>query len=233
MTSPHRRFKDTLFEQFARIGKALSAPARLELLELLSQGPRTVEALAGQTSLSVANASRHLQVLRAARLVDAEKRGQFVEYRLASDEVAGVWLSMRRLGERQLAEVEQVTRAYFKQRGALEPVASGELLRRVQEGRVTVLDVRPREEFDAAHIPGAISMPVAEIEARIDELPKRRAVVAYCRGPYCVMALEAVELLRERGYAAQRMEQGVLEWRAREWRVSRAKRGAIARASDA
>lgn len=214
MTSPHRRFKDTLFEQFARIGKALSAPARLELLDLLSQGPRTVEALAGQTSLSVANASRHLQVLRAARLVDAEKRGQFVEYRLASDEVAGVWLSMRRLGERQLAEVEQVTRAYFKQRGALEPVASGELLRRVQEGRVTVLDVRPAEEYRAGHLPGALSIPVDELRARLKELPKRQTIVAYCRGPYCVMAVEAVEVLRERGYRAERLELGVPDWRA-------------------
>jgi rhodanese-related sulfurtransferase len=233
MTSRHRRFKDSIYEQFARVGKAVSAPKRIELLDLLCQGPRTVEALAGLAALSVANASQHLQVLRAARLVEAEKKGLYVEYRVADDEVCRFFLAMRGLAESRLAEVAQVTRAYFADRGAMEQVEGDELVRRVRAGEVTVLDVRPREEFDAAHIPGAISMPVAEIEARIDELPKRRAVVAYCRGPYCVMALEAVELLRERGYAAQRMEQGVLEWRAREWRVSRAKRGAIARASDA
>jgi len=214
MTTPHRRFKSALYEQFARIGKALSAPARLELLDLLGQGPRTVEALAEQASLSVANASRHLQVLRAARLIEAEKRGQFVAYRLASDEVGALWLALRGLGERRLAEIEQATAAYFEQRGAMEPVAGDELLRRVQEGKVTVLDVRPTEEYRAGHIPGALSIPVGELQARLKELPKGRAIVAYCRGPYCVMAVEAVELLRKKGFRAERMELGVLDWRA-------------------
>ncbi|NOJ81748.1 ArsR/SmtB family transcription factor [Myxococcus xanthus] len=219
MTTPHRPFKDAIYEQFARIGKAVSAPKRLELLELLSQGPRTVESLAGQASLSVANASQHLQVLRAARLVDAEKRGLYVEYRLADDDVWRFFLSLRGLAEARLAEVEHVTREYFTRRGAMEPVEGPELLRRVRAGDVTVIDVRPVEEYRAGHIPGAISIPVSELKARLDELPKGREVVAYCRGPYCVMAVEAVELLRKRGFDARRMEQGVIDWRARGWRV--------------
>ena len=221
MTTPHRRFKDGLYEQLARIGKAIAAPKRLELLDLLGQGPRTVEALAAEIAASVANTSQHLQVLRAAHLVEAEKHGLHVEYRLAGDDVARFFLATRRLAEAHLAEVEQVRRAYFEQRGALEPVAGAELLRRARDGEVTVLDVRPAEEFRAGHLPGAISIPVSELAARLDALPKRRAVVAYCRGPYCVMAVEAVELLRKRGFDAHRLEQGVLEWRAGELREGR------------
>ena len=217
--TPQRRFKDSIYEQFARVGKALSAPKRLELLDLLCQGPRTVEALAAQAAISVANTSQHLQVLRAARLVEAAKKGLYVEYRLADDEVCKFFVSLRRLAESRLAEVDHVTRAYFEERGALEPVAGAELLRRVKSGEVTVLDVRPVEEYRAGHIPGAISVPVSELEARLKELPKAREIVAYCRGPYCVMAVEAVELLRKKGFNARRMEQGVVEWRARGWRV--------------
>lgn len=219
MTTAHRRFKDTIYEQFARLGKAMAAPKRLELLDLLCQGPRTVEALAEQAALSIANASQHLRVLRAARLVDAEKKGLYVEYRLADDEVCRFFVALRGLAEARLAEVEQVTRAYFDQRGAMEAVAGEELLRRVRRGEVTVLDVRPAEEFRAGHIPGALSIPVEELKARLKELPKHRAVVAYCRGPYCVMAVEAVELLRQKGFRANRMELGVVDWRARGWRV--------------
>jgi rhodanese-related sulfurtransferase len=221
MATPHRRFKDAIYEQLARLGKATSAPRRLELLDLLCQGPRTVEALAEQAALSVANASQHLQVLRAARLVDAEKKGLHVEYRLAYDEVCRFFVGLRRLAETRLAEVEQVTRAYLEARGALEPVAGDELLRRVRSGEVTVLDVRPAEEYRAGHLPGAISIPVGELEARLEEIPRKREVVAYCRGPYCVMAVEAVEILRKHGLRAHRMEQGVVDWRARGWRVER------------
>jgi rhodanese-related sulfurtransferase len=210
-----RRFKDVLYEQFARVGKALSSPRRLELLDLLCQGPRTVEALAGQAAISVANASQHLQVLRAARLVDAEKKGLHVEYRLADDEVCTLFSTLRRVAESRLAEVDQVTRAYFESRGAMEPVAGEELLRRVEAGEVTVLDVRPAEEYRAGHLPGALSIPVDQLRARLDELPGDRDIVAYCRGPYCVMAVEAVALLREHGFEAHRMETGVIEWRAR------------------
>lgn len=219
MTS-HRQFKDVIYEQFARVGKAIGAPKRIELLDLLSQGPRTVEALAAQASLSIANASQHLQVLRAARLVDSEKRGVYVEYRLAGEDVGQFFFALRGLAEARLAEVEQVTREYFERRGAMEAVAGAELLRRVKGGEVTVLDVRPREEYAAGHLPGAISVPVADLPARLDELPKDREVVAYCRGRYCVMAVEAVELLRQEGFAAHRLELGVTDFRARGWEVT-------------
>lgn len=221
MTSPHRRFKDSIYEQFARLGKAVSAPKRLELLDLLCQGPRTVEALAEQAALSVANASHHLQVLRAARLVDAEKKGLYVEYRLADDEVCRFFVALRGLAEARLAEVDRVTREYLEERGEMEAVETVELLRRVRSGEVTVLDVRPAEEYVAGHLPGALSIPVGELKARLKEVPKGREVVAYCRGPYCVMALDAVDVLRKKGFIAHRLEQGVADWRARGWRVER------------
>lgn len=217
--APSREFKDRIYEQFARLGKAVSAPKRLELLDLLCQGPRTVEALAEQATLSVANASQHLQILRAARLVDAEKKGLYVEYRMADEQVCRFFHSLRGLAESRLAEVEHVTRAYLTKRGAMEAVESSELLRRVREGEVTVVDVRPPEEYRAGHIPGALSVPLATLKKRLAQLPKNREVVAYCRGPYCVMAIEAVELLRKKGFRAHRMEQGVVDWRARGWRV--------------
>ena len=218
-TTRNRRFKDSIYEQFARIGKAVSAPKRLELLDLLCQGPRNVETLAEEAAISVANASQHLQTLRAARLVEAEKKGLYVEYRLADEQVCRFFHSLRGLAETRLAEVEQVTRAYLEERGAMEPVQTTELLRRVRDGQVTVLDVRPREEYRAGHIPGALSVPLPELKKRLTELPKNREVVAYCRGPYCVMAIEAVELLRKKGFRAHRMEQGIVDWRARGWRV--------------
>lgn len=219
MSKAHRLFKDTIYEQFARIGKALAAPKRLELLDLLCQGPRTVESLAEQAALTVANASQHLQVLRAARLVETERRGVYIEYRLADDQVCLVLHAMRGLAESRLAEIRQTAQAYFESRGAMEPVGGEELLRRVRGGEVTVLDVRPTEEYQAGHIPGAISIPQPELKRRLAELPRDREVVAYCRGPYCVMAVEAVELLRKKGFRAHRMEQGVTDWRARGWRI--------------
>ena len=222
MATRTRRFKDAIYEQFARVGKAMSAPKRLELLELLAQGPRTVEALAAQASISIANASRHLQILRGARLVDARKHGLFVEYRLADEDVGRFLLSLRQLAESRLAEIERTTREFFEPSGTLEVVQGEDLLRRVKSGEVTVLDVRPFDEYAAGHIPGALSVPVAELEARLGHLPRDRDVVAYCRGPYCVMAAEAVELLRARGFTAHRMEQGVPDWRARGWRVATA-----------
>jgi rhodanese-related sulfurtransferase/DNA-binding transcriptional ArsR family regulator len=226
MTTPHQRFKDSIYEQFARLGKAISAPKRLELLDLLCQGPRTVEGLAEHAAISVANASQHLQVLRAARLVEAEKKGLYVEYRVADDGVCRFFFALRGLAESRLAEIERVARDYFEERGAMEAVEGGELRRRVKRGEVTVLDVRPPEEYRAGHIPGAISIPVGELKARLKELPKGREVVAYCRGPYCVMAVDAVELLRKKGFTAHRMEQGVVDWRARGWRVEAESQGA-------
>lgn len=211
--------KTAIYEQIARIGQATASPNRLELLDLLSQGPRTVEALARETNRSVATTSHHLQVLRRARLVDAEKAGLYVTYRLTDPHVGEFFLDMRRLAESQLAEVHHVTRQYLEARGALEAIDQDELVRRVRHREVTVIDVRPREEYVAGHIPGAISMPLADLSKRIRALPKRRDVVAYCRGPYCVMALDAVDLLRRKGVRAHRLEQGVLEWRAQGWRI--------------
>jgi rhodanese-related sulfurtransferase len=226
MGTAHRQFKDAIYEQLSRLGKAISAPKRLELLDLLCQGPRTVEALAQQADLTVANASQHLQVLRAARLVDAEKKGLYVEYQLADKEVCRFFLALRTLGRVRLAEMEQVAREYFERRGTMEAVDTDELLRRVKSGEVTVLDVRPVEEYRAGHIPGALSVPVEELKSRLKELPKRREIVAYCRGPFCVMAAEAVELLRKKGFKAHRLEQGVVDWRARGWRVEAERKGA-------
>ena len=226
MDTAHRQFKDGLYAQFARVGKALAAPGRVELLELLSQGPRSVEALAAEASLSIENASQHLQVLKAARLIVSERKGLYMEYRLADDEVSRFLLALRGIAEGHLAEVQQVTREYFEKRGAVEPVAGPELLRRVKSGEVTVLDVRPVLEFQAGHIPGALSIPVDELKRRLKELPVGREVVAYCRGPYCVMAVEAVHLLRKKGFKADRMELGVADWKARGWRVEVSKAGA-------
>lgn len=220
MTQAHRQFKDAIYEQLARIGKAASAPKRLELLELLCQGPRTVEALACQAAISTANASQHLQILRAARLVDAQKHGLHVEYRLTDHRVSRFFLQLRTLAESQLVELQQVARQFLEQRGAMEPIRGDELRRRIRQGEVVVLDVRPTEEYHAGHIPGALSVPLAELKKRLNALPKSREIVAYCRGPYCVMAIEAVDLLRKKGFRAQRMEHGVMEWRARGWRIA-------------
>lgn len=210
--NPGRRYKDEVFEQFARVGKALASARRLELLDILAQGPRTVELLAERAGQPVANTSQHLQVLRSARLVEAERDGVRVRYRLAEG-VEALYVSLRALAEARLAEVESTTRAFLSERGALEPVARQELLRRALAGEVTVLDVRPPEEFSAAHLPVARSMPLAELRSRLEELPRDRPIVAYCRGPYCVMAVEAVRALRAAGFDAHRLDEGPPDWR--------------------
>ncbi len=225
MKPPHR-FKDSIYTHIARIGKALSAPKRLELLDLLCEGPRTVEALARAASLSTANASQHLRALHQARLVVAEKRGLFVEYRIANEAVEKYLHRTQELAEAQFAEIRDITRTFLESRGALEPVSGEELLRRVRAGEVLVLDVRPTEEYEAGHLPGARSVPLAQLSRRMRELPKNREIVAYCRGPYCVMAIEAAELLRKAGYRAHRMEYGVRDWRARGWRLEKARQEA-------
>lgn len=215
MTSSSRRFKDAIYEQLGRVGKALSSPRRLEILDLLCQGPRTVEALAREAGQPIANTSQHLQVLRAARLVESEKHGLFVTYRLADEKVCALYRELRTLAESRLYEIQAVTRQFLEERGEMEPVDRDALASRVRSGEVTVLDVRPLEEFEAGHIPGAVSVPLADLEMRLAELPREREVVAYCRGPYCVLAVKAVEVLRARGYRAIRMEEGVPDWRAR------------------
>lgn len=210
----HRAFKDPLYAHFARIGHAAASPKRIELLDLLAQGEKTVETLAEQTATPVKNTSAHLRVLREARLVETRREGTYVLYRLADDDVLRFLRALQTLARRRLAEVEQMTTYYLTSRDELAPVTLEELRRLAKEGAVTVLDVRPREEYDAGHIPGALSIPVADLEGRLGELPKRKEVIAYCRGPYCVYSVEAVELLRRRGYRARRTDDGLPDWRA-------------------
>ncbi len=215
MANRNRRFKTAIYEQFARIGKAISNPSRLELLDLLCQGPRTVEALAKEAGLGLANTSQHLKALREARLVEAEKAGLFVTYRLADEQVCQFFRSLRLLAETRLAEIREITRNFLDSQQGLQPVDREQLLAKVRDGAVTVLDVRPPEEFRAGHLPGALSIPLKELERRLSELPHDREIVAYCRGPYCVLAVEAVDVLRARGFTAFRLEDGVRDWQAR------------------
>jgi rhodanese-related sulfurtransferase len=210
-----RVFKDAIYEQIARIGKSLGSGPRLEILDLLCQGPRTVEVLAGQMGQSVANTSRHLQVLRRARLVEAEREGVYIRYRLADSEVCAFFLTLRKLAESRLLEVDEITREFLEARNTMEPVDRTLLVERVRSGEVTVLDVRPAEEYLAGHIPGAVSIPLDQLEERLAELPSDREIVAYCRGPYCVMALDAADTLRRNGFEATRFEEGIADWRAR------------------
>jgi rhodanese-related sulfurtransferase len=210
----HREFKDRLFGQFARIGKALSSPRRLEIVDLLAQGERTVEEIAGETAMSVASASQHLQVLKAARMIEARREGLYAHYRLADEDVFRTWQAVRALAESRLSEVDGVVDAYLDDRDALEAVDAAELMERLNDGSVIVLDVRPEEEYRAGHIPGALSVPVDALEAALQTLPRDREIVAYCRGPYCVFSDEAVALLGSRGFRARRLRQGLPDWRA-------------------
>jgi rhodanese-related sulfurtransferase len=210
----HRVFKDELFGQFARVGRALANPHRLELIDLLAQGERSVEDLAREAAMSVANTSRHLQELRSARLVEVRREGHYGYYRLADEGVYGVWKAVRELGEARLAEIDRLVGTYLTDRASLEAVCAEELLAKTREEGVMVLDVRPEEEYRAGHIPGARSVPIERLEAYLEEIPTDREVVAYCRGPYCVFSDEAVALLRSRGYRARRLEEGLPDWRA-------------------
>jgi rhodanese-related sulfurtransferase len=209
-----RQFKDQLYEQFARIGKALSNPHRLELVELLAQGERTVEDLAAEANLPIANASQHLQVLRAAQLVDVRRDGLYAYYRLSDAHVFRVWQSLRDLGEQQLAEVGRLVESFLLDRSPLQSINAAELIERIEAGDVIVLDVRPETEYQSGHIPQARSIPVDELETRLGELPRKKEIIAYCRGPYCVFADEAVSLLQKRGYRARRLVEGLPDWQA-------------------
>src|SRR2546427_11316471 len=212
-TDEKRAFKNQLYEQFARLGKALASPHRLELLDVLAQCERTVEALAQETGMSVANASQHLQVLRMARLVETRREGTSIYYRLASQSVETLWLSLRAVGEAHLAEIDRVVETFLQDRAQWQPITAEALVEELRSDRVILLDVRPAEEYQAGHLPQALSIPVAELEARLAEVPLDKEIVAYCRGPYCVFADEAVALLRARGYRARRLEEGVADWR--------------------
>jgi rhodanese-related sulfurtransferase len=210
----HRKFKDRLYGQFALIGKALASPGRLELLELLAQGPRTVEVLATESSLSIANASQHLQILRQAGLVDSQKHGLFVEYRLAGQDVFELCRALRVVAEVRNAELERIVRDHFGDRQPSEAVSIDELLKRARKADVVILDTRPAPEFAAGHIAGAISVPVEDLQQELRKLPKSKEYVAYCRGPYCVYADRAVEFLRKHGRRARRLLEGFPEWKA-------------------
>jgi rhodanese-related sulfurtransferase/DNA-binding transcriptional ArsR family regulator len=210
-----RAAKTALFDEFARVGKALASGRRIELLDVLANGERTVEALAGEGGLSVANASQHLQVLRQAGLVATRREGTSVWYRLAAPEVFDLWRTLRTLAASRLAEVERLAAAYLGAREALEPVTRQELARRLGQGEeLVVLDVRPAAEHAAGHLPGAVSIPISELRRRLAELPRDREIVAYCRGPFCAFAHEAVQVLADAGLTARRLEDGLPEWQA-------------------
>lgn len=208
-------FKDSSYAQLARIGKAVASPKRLELIDLLCQANRTVEALAAETRMSVANTSQHLQVLQAAHLVEANRNGKFVVYRLAGALVGDFFRSFRLLAEDRLAELERIRRQFFNDGKPLDVIDRETLLQRVIQGKAVVIDVRPRTEYATAHLPRALAIPLEELEERLGELPRKKEIVAYCRGPFCVLANEAVELLRARGFHATRLEDSVQDWHAR------------------
>lgn len=209
-----RKPKQALYEQFAIVAKALGHPQRLELIEHLAQGARSVDLLATKVGLPIANVSQHLQTLRRAGLVQAEREGKFVNYRLTDDTVLSLFASVRSVAERHLAEVDRIVRGYFDARDDMEPISREELAVRMREGLVMVIDVRPADEFALGHVPGAINMPLADLQARLPEIDPDREIVAYCRGPWCVMSFEAVAALRKRGFQARRMEDGLPEWKA-------------------
>ncbi len=202
-----------LFAQFAAVAKALANEHRLMLLQLLAQGERSVETLAELSGLSVANASQHLQHLRRIGMVTARREGKRILYRLADDVVVALLSSLRQVAERNVAEVQRLLDGYFRERDSLEPVGSEELQKRMRRGAVTLIDVRPEEEFTAGHIAGAVSVPLEQLKRRLREIPPRREIVAYCRGPYCLMAYEAVSELRRRGFKARRLKDGYPEWK--------------------
>ncbi len=208
-----REFKDAVFGEFARIAQAFSSSKRLEIIDVLAQGERSVEVLARETGQTVANASRHLQILKSTKLVETRRDGVRVIYRLADPQVLRCWQNLQQLAENRLAEIDAAAQAYIDARDGIEPMGRDELIGRAERGEVVVLDVRPTEEYEAGHIQGAISIPLSELRARLNEIPDDREVVAYCRGPYCVLAVEAVALLRAVGRSAVRLEDGLPEWR--------------------
>ena len=206
-------FKQQLFQQFARVAKAMGHGSRLELLEFLAQGERSVDQLAKVSGLSVANTSQHLRLLLQAGLVTNRKAGQKVYYRLSGEDVVGLLASLRQVAERHLSDVSRLITDYLSVKDELQPLPATELLEMARKGIVTVLDVRPPEEYAAGHLPGAVNIPLAELEAHLDQLPEDQAVVAYCRGPHCVLAFDAVEQLRQKGFNARRLDGGLPEWR--------------------
>lgn len=215
--------KAELFDGFARIGQALASGRRAEILDILANGERAVESLSDAVGLSVANTSQHLQILRRAGLVSARRDGTYIRYSLAGDDVFALWSTLRNVGSKRVAEIERLAAAYLGERDALEPVTRDELARRLRDDPPPIiLDVRPRNEYDSGHVRGAVSVPLTDLRERLRDIPKDREVVAYCRGPYCVYAHQAVRLLRSRGYRAHRLEDGLPEWAAAGLPITRA-----------
>lgn len=208
-----RNLRDLLYQEFARVGKSLSSPKRLEILDILSQGRKSVEALAKNTEMSVANVSQHLQTLLNARLVKFTKEGNFVIYELADDVIADFLSTLHALSEKQLIQVQQIKEAFFNEHLGIEGVTLAQLVTRMEKGEVLLIDVRPKEEFEKAHIPGAVSIPIEELEEQLSSLPTDFDIVAYCRGPYCLLSAQAVKMLKAKGINAFRLKEGVLEWK--------------------
>jgi rhodanese-related sulfurtransferase len=217
-------FKDYIYEQFARVGKAVASPRRLEILDLLCQGEKTVEELGQHARIDVKNASAHIKVLRGARLLDSRRDGKHVYYRLADPAVGSFWLSLRSLAEQRLSEIRDVVQTYFDEPERMRAVDRRTLLERARRGDVVVLDVRPADEYANGHLPYARSLPLAELKRRLATLPRGKEIAAYCRGPYCVLSHDAVEFLRRRGFRAIRLDDGVLEWRAAGMPIESSKR---------
>jgi rhodanese-related sulfurtransferase len=209
-----REFKDQIYTELAKITKAMSNPHRLEIIDLLAQGEFSVEMIANSTNLSVANASQHLQVLKSSQLVDITRQGNFIYYRLANENVFKAWRALRELGIERITSIEKLIKDFRTERQSLESITIGQLLEKIKQQNVTVIDVRPAAEFDAGHIPNAVSIPIEQLNKRLKELPKRSEIIAYCRGPFCVYADEAVAILIENGYKAKRLEEGFPDWQA-------------------
>lgn len=212
MFQESRNFKDSTYTQLARIGKAIASPKRLEILDILTQGPKTVEAIARETGMSVANTSQHLQTLLEARLVEYQKQGIYSYYKLADKTVSNFILSLQLLAEKRIAEIQKIREEIYTNKDNMEPIQMKQLLDRMKGGTVTLIDVRPKEEYEIMHIPGANSIPIEELEQHLSSLPANQEIVAYCRGRYCLLSVEAVELLRAHGFKAVRLEESAQEW---------------------
>jgi len=212
MFQESRNFKDSTYTQLARIGKAIASPKRLEILDILTQGTKTVEAIARETEMSVANTSQHLQTLLEARLVEYQKQGIYSYYKLADKTVSNFILSLQLLAEKRIAEIQKLREEIYTNKDHMEPIPMSQLIERMKEGKVTLIDVRPKEEYEIMHIPGANSIPIEELEQHLSSLPTNQEIVAYCRGRYCLLSVEAVELLREHGFKAVRLEESAQEW---------------------
>jgi rhodanese-related sulfurtransferase len=223
MSLSPKQLKKKTYELLSMIGKALSSPVRLELLDVLSQGPRTVESLAAEIGQSMSNTSQHLQVLRLARLIESERKGVFITYSIADAQVLVLTSSFLRIGKSRVSEIQELIQAFLAERGVLEKVDVKSLVRRMRRGEVTLLDVRPAAEYEAGHIPGALSVPLAKLERYLAQLPKNKELVAYCRGPLCMMSIEAVKLLRKKGFRATRWDESVADWAARGFRLNAGK----------